>query len=436
MRQDPHTISVVIPTHNRCDALRRTLDALINQDFPQQQLEVIVVLDGCQDGTHTMLMNYQAPFRLVPIEQEQQGPAGARNHGAAKATGWLLIFLDDDVVPTPRWIAAHVSAHREKTNQVLIGSYLPAPHPELDYAGMAARAWWNDKFRAMRHSAYRFTYQDFLSGNCSMRSDLFARVGGFDPAFPCAHEDYELGVRLLKAGVSFIFSVEADASHYMMDTCTVARMLLRARCEGQADVLIGSRHPELRPILPFVSYGEPRTCLRRCMHYLAFSRPGVGDAVASLLGQLLRSLQWMQLRRRWRWVCKGLRQYWYLRGLADALGTQEALVAFVQDSITFVTQQDEELEMPIDLSFGVEQAVQQVDHVRPMGVRILFGNQFIGRIAPQPGCERLRGIHLRAILATDLIWPLFMASLQRTVFDHMPLPPTDRPSLVALQSET
>jgi GT2 family glycosyltransferase len=435
MSQDMHTVSIVIPTHNRCDALKRTLDALSNQDFPRPKMEVIVVLDGCEDATRTMLQNYAAPFRLISIEQQQAGPAAARNHGAAIATGWLLIFLDDDVVPTSRWLAAHVNGHFGKAYQVIIGYYPPAPHPELDYAAMTARAWWHDKFRDMQRPSHRFSYQDFLSGNCSMRSDLFASVGGFDHAFPCAHEDYELGLRLLNAGATFIFSAEAEASHYMLDTSTGARMLRRVRLEAQADVLISSRHPELRPLLPFVWFAESRTRLSRCMHYLAFSMPGVGDALAGLLCLLLRSYQWLQLRGRWHRNHMRLINYCYLRGLADALGTREAFVSLVQDSAPSGTQEKEDLEMPIDLSLGVEQAIQQVDQMRPMGVRILFGNQFIGRIAPKPGHEHLRGIHLRAMLATDLIWPLFMAILQKTAFDIKPFPPVDKPSIVAMRSE-
>lgn len=420
MSQDQHTITVVIPTHNRCHTLKRTLDALSNQTFPPQQFEVIVVLDGCQDETCKMLRNYQAPFRLVVIEQKQQGPAAARNRGAAKGSGWLLIFLDDDVVPTSQWLAAHVNAHRGKENQVLIGLYLPAPHPELDYAGMAARAWWHDKFREMQHPAHRFSYQDFLSGNCSLRSDLFARMGGFDPAFPCAHEDYELGIRLLEAGVTFILSPEAEASHFVLDTLTVTRMLQRARCEAQADVLIGSRHPALLPLLPLVTYAEPRTFVRRCLHYLVFHRPRAGAAFSGALCQILRFLQWLQLRGFWQRVYKRLAHYWYLRGLADTLGTQEALVAFAEDDTPASSQPDETVEIPIDLAIGIEQAIQKVDLARPMGVRICFGNHFIGRIAPRSGHERLRGIHLQAALASDLIWSLFMAILQQTAFDSSP----------------
>lgn len=435
MSRDLNTVSVVIPTHNRCDALKRTLEGLSNQDFSLEQMEVIVVLDGCQDGTSKMLPDYRAPFRLIPVEQEHAGPAAARNRGAAIATGWLLIFLDDDIAPTPRWLAAHVKIQQRMENQVVIGFYPPVSHGKLDYVGMTIRAWWHDKFRKMQHPAHRFSYQDLLSGNCSMRSDLFARIGGFDATFPSAHEDYELGVRLLKAGATFIFSAEAEASHYVLDTLSVAWMQRRARLEGRADVLIGTRHPAILPLLPLAAYAEPHKRTRRYMNYFAFFRPRLGDALTGLLRLLLRSLQRMQLRRHWQHVYNGLMHYWYLRGLADALGTRDAFVTFMQESAPPGTQENRDVEISIDLGLGVEEAIRLVEQNRPLGARMMFGSQSIGRIAPQPGYEPLRGIHLRAMLATDLVWPLFTAILQQSAFDIGSFPAIGKPPKVATCSD-
>src|SRR5262245_19563251 len=124
MNTDASTISVIIPTHNRCASLRQTLDALSAQTYPLQQVEVLVVADGCVDGTVEMLRRYRAPFGMRIIEQQGQGPAAARNQGAAHATGRLLLFLDDDVKVVPSLIEAYVSAHQRCPGQVVVG-YLP-----------------------------------------------------------------------------------------------------------------------------------------------------------------------------------------------------------------------------------------------------------------------------------------------------------------------
>src|SRR5215510_4714361 len=144
------TVSVVIPTHNRSASLRRTLDALCVQTYPFQQLEVVVVADGCVDDTLAMLSHYQAPFPVRAIAQASQGQAVARNCGATHANGRLLLFLDDDIEATPHLIEAHVHAQLRGSHQVTIG-YLPLVLQDpLDFFHMRLRTWWEDKARAMR----------------------------------------------------------------------------------------------------------------------------------------------------------------------------------------------------------------------------------------------------------------------------------------------
>ena len=121
----PPVVSVIIPTYNRCASLKRTLDALCVQTYSLQQIEVLVVADGCTDGTVEMLHHYEASFVLHIVKQPSQGAAAARNQGAAQASGRLLLFLDDDVEPTSSLIEAHIRTHQRQPRQVVIGPYPP-----------------------------------------------------------------------------------------------------------------------------------------------------------------------------------------------------------------------------------------------------------------------------------------------------------------------
>jgi hypothetical protein len=67
------------------------------------------------------------------------------------------------------------------------------------------------------------------------------------------------------------------------------------------------------------------------------------------------------------------------------------------------------LEIELDLQAGLEAAEQMLDEVRPLSVRICYGQHPVGYIPLQPGYERLRGIHLKPILATTLAVPLLQA---------------------------
>src|SRR5579871_3087260 len=96
-------LSVVIPTYNRKESLRRTLDGLARQTYPFSEFEVVVVSDGSTDGTAEMLAQYMqtAPYALCAITQANGGPSRARNRGIREARYDVIVFLDDDVEPVP-----------------------------------------------------------------------------------------------------------------------------------------------------------------------------------------------------------------------------------------------------------------------------------------------------------------------------------------------
>lgn len=397
------TVSVIIPTHNRCTRLQQTLDALRAQTYPAERTQVIVVADGCTDETSHMLSRYQAPFALHAVKQENQGPAIARNHGAAVANGQLLIFLDDDIESTPPLIEAHVCAHSHEPRRVVIG-YLPVANQEPDtFFQIALRNWWESMFRPMRQAGYRHGYWNLLSGHFSVEAGLFAEIGGFDPTLRC-HEDYELGIRLIKAGASLAFA--ADAVGYHHEETDLDRSLRRKYEEGRADVVIGSRHPELRASLPLARFRKPISSWNRRLRALSFAWPAGSEWVVDGLKCVLDLLEWTRSRRRWHKLLDELLDYWYWRGVIQELGSQQSLLRFLQDAPADVGTYHE---IELDLSAGLEAAEHELDKKRPDGIWVRYGEQPIGHIPPRPGAEQLRGVHLRPLLATQLAWPLLVA---------------------------
>ncbi|MGH7230431.1 MAG: glycosyltransferase family 2 protein [Nitrospiraceae bacterium] len=401
-------VSIIIPTHNRQAMLRKTLSALEMQTYPLALFEVIVVADGCTDGTTEMLRGYSASLALRILEQACQGAAAARNQGAKKAAGALLLFLDDDVEPSPGLVGAHVAAHQDRSGQVIMGPYVPFLHGRSDFFHMILRSWWHDKFREINDPGHRYTYEDLLTGNLSISAELFRRTGGFDPAIRSAgREDYEFGARLIKAGVSFSFTAAALAYHHEHETTDIDRALQRSRHEGHADVLIGHRHSDLRPTLRLVHFEEPTGLRDHLVHGIVFRYPSLGDRLAWLLRRMLRVMERLRLRRMWRIVFTGLRHYWYLRGAAETLGGRKALLRFLQGGPAHSHQDG--CDMEIDLREGLVEAERQVDDARPTGLRVRYGTQVVGRIPSQAGAERLRGSHLRHALASTLSWDLWKA---------------------------
>ncbi|HET9905373.1 MAG TPA: glycosyltransferase family 2 protein [Anaerolineales bacterium] len=117
------TVSVIIPTYNRKDSLLRTLDSLKRQSFPAERMEVIVVDDGSSDDTPT-ISSQKFPFTFRYLRQKNQGATAARNYGAQTSQSEILIFIDDDVIPSAQTLEALAEVYRQETQVLATGTLI------------------------------------------------------------------------------------------------------------------------------------------------------------------------------------------------------------------------------------------------------------------------------------------------------------------------
>ena len=89
-------VSIVMPTYNRKDTIKRAIDSVLQQRFADWEL--VIVDDGSTDGTKDLVAGIDPRVRL--IVQENRGVAGARNRALAAARGSLIAFLDSDDAPS------------------------------------------------------------------------------------------------------------------------------------------------------------------------------------------------------------------------------------------------------------------------------------------------------------------------------------------------
>ena len=390
---DP-TVSVIIPTHNRAASVARTLRALAAQKSPGISVDVVVVADGCTDGTSGVVEAGDWPMPVRLLVQPALGPAAARNRGAAASTGDVLIFLDDDIEASSEFVAAHADAHRADGEPALVAiGYLPTDLQDRgDFFAIMLRAWWEAMFGRMREPGHRFAYSDLLSGNFSIGRPLFNEVGGFDEGLRC-HEDYELGLRLIEAGARFEFVEAAVGLHH--EHTDLRRALRRKRDEGSADVRLARKHPSIAPALPFSAAHRHLTLRGRALKKLALRSPVLGDAAEACCRTLLPLLEGCRLRTRWRTMLDDLLAYWYWRGVGEAL--EGAAVSTIR-RMPPAPQSPYQL----DLRPGLEHAIRQLDADRPEAVTLRWGPWVIGTIPVQPGAERLAGRHLEPVIRGPL----------------------------------
>ncbi|HVS00185.1 MAG TPA: glycosyltransferase [Thermoanaerobaculia bacterium] len=250
-------VSVVIPTHNRLQALAEVLQGLQFQEGPPE-FEVVVVDDGSTDGTSDWLRNrsFQLPLRV--LTQENRGPAAARNTGVAVAAGKWVAFLGDDTVPSPGWLAAHRAAHRRRGDD----PYLAV----IGYTAWHPRMRLTPFLRYINEHGLQFGYaliqnpEDvpfnfFYTSNLSLPRDLLL-AEPFDLRFPyAAWEDIEVSYRLKRRGLRLVYESSAKVLH---DHPTdFARFASRQEKAGYCAVVFHRLHPELGPFLGIGPDGPP-----------------------------------------------------------------------------------------------------------------------------------------------------------------------------------
>jgi glycosyltransferase involved in cell wall biosynthesis len=94
--------SIIIPTFNRSKQIETAIDAVKNQTY--KSFELIVIDDGSTDDTQERMMQHCKEENIHYYRQENKGVCSARNHGAIKAKGEYLIFLDSDDDVLPEWL--------------------------------------------------------------------------------------------------------------------------------------------------------------------------------------------------------------------------------------------------------------------------------------------------------------------------------------------
>ncbi len=287
-------VSIVIPTFQRCNSLKRALTALNTQTFPKDQYEVIVSIDGSEDGTREMVENFKSSYQLRSLWGPNTGRAATRNRGISEAGGEVLIMIDDDMEPAPKFVEAHYSSHPTGTRYGVLGAAPilidEASTPVAHYIAKEFNSRLKDK---MSDPNYKFEIWDFYCGNFSiLRKDLI-RVNGFNESFAnYGYEDIELAQRLIKSGVNIAFNPDACCiQHYDEDFRGLA---MKTIASGKTAVLLVSTHPELFNELKFREYyftGWKWRSLRLFLIWSSLLIPFTADVIIYLI-KLFENFNW------------------------------------------------------------------------------------------------------------------------------------------------
>jgi GT2 family glycosyltransferase len=211
----PAPVSVAIPTYGRDEVLVNTVAAVLRLQPGPQEILVIDQTPEHDPATAGQLERWQAAGAIRWFRLERPSIPAAMNRALREARCPVVLFLDDDVVPQPGLIAAHLGNYREGHVGAVVGQVLqPGQQPVPGNGPCRGRGLLRD-LRFPFNSDVRREVANCMAGNLSVRREFALRVGGFDENYVGVAYRFETEFcrRLRRHGGTMIFEPAASLRH-------------------------------------------------------------------------------------------------------------------------------------------------------------------------------------------------------------------------------
>jgi GT2 family glycosyltransferase len=197
-------MSVVIPCYNARAELVECLAAIARAD--DQDSEYIVVDDGSDDDPSDVIRSSSLPLQFIRIDAHA-GAAAARNLGARRASGDILVFLDADVCVHHDTLRRILNAFEETPRLgALMGSY------DVDPSEPGFHSQFRNLLHSYVHQTGRREASTFWTGCGAVYRHVFLQHQGFDET-PGMIDDVEFGFRLHRSGIRIDLRPEIQVQH-------------------------------------------------------------------------------------------------------------------------------------------------------------------------------------------------------------------------------
>ncbi|MFZ0747487.1 MAG: glycosyltransferase [Terracidiphilus sp.] len=280
-------ISVIVTTYNRKASLTLCLTSLAAQRFPTEEYEVIVVADGCTDGSVELLRSFVFPCAFTWFAQSNQGQPAAQNFGVAAARGDIVLFMDDDCICDPELVSAHYEAHARGSHLVVLGAVLL--HPDSPPGTLRKMVKELEDAEYLRLSTEGTRRSDLMLCANSSIARQAAVDCPFDTSYKRIH-DVEAGVRLWSKGYRPLFAPKAVA--YELYTKTASGLLRDSKYLGKYEVILSTGQPGFKPLAGIVHMNVGGV-LRRSLRKQLALHPLASEFVLRPLNSLAESLRFL-----------------------------------------------------------------------------------------------------------------------------------------------
>ena len=219
-------VTIAVPTHNRAQTLRETLDSLKAIALPDDAaIECVVIDNASTDNTPDVVAAAAdgSPFPIRRAHEPRQGSSFARNRAVDESRADFIVFIDDDAIADREWLRAMLSAMESRDLDAACGMVLPrwsTPPPPWLGSRLIVKLAVHDRatIEATSHEANE-VLQNYFSANVGFRRSCFERFGRFREDLgvvgknPMSGEDTELFARIIAQGGRMGFVRDAIVHH-------------------------------------------------------------------------------------------------------------------------------------------------------------------------------------------------------------------------------
>lgn len=235
-------ISIIVPTLDRPSALVKLLASISTQNFPLNDIEILVVFNTPPTSTtHLPQTTDQSP-RTIYLIAPEPGVNAARNTGLMAAQGDILLFLDDDtIMQDVNYLQKLSQYHLQFPNQLSIGGpyNLPWERPQGHYWQWAYHLIIDEWMRSQQTD--HFHYRTLLGGNASYKRKVFENGLRFTPGIKYGGSETLLNEKIFELYGPHLFLSDLSIGH--VSSLSLWSFIKKAYLQGRGSAL----HKKIRP---------------------------------------------------------------------------------------------------------------------------------------------------------------------------------------------
>lgn len=201
-------ISIIIPAKDEERVIGRLLDSILDQDYPRDKIEVIIVDGASKDGTYEIARSYAEKYDIFKVVKEDtsKGKPHGLNMGLKYVSGDIVGIFDADSILTPDLLRKVSTVFNNKNIVAVQGKVISLNESQNILTSLVVleeKAWYNLIMKGRERLGLFIP----LTGNCFfVRKNILARLGGFKEDELA--EDIELSLRLYKYGYKVSYEDE------------------------------------------------------------------------------------------------------------------------------------------------------------------------------------------------------------------------------------